>query len=101
MYSFGYSHTSHHNSTSFSATGLSSYGSSSTAAPVNDLSKHPLQTPRTIEEMGTISYDGDGDVVMADLEDLKAIMDVMQHVHEKRFKDETLYHREIKAILRL
>jgi len=56
-----------------------------------------MQTPRSFEEMNTYSYDGDGDVVMQDLEDLKAIMDVMHHVHEKRFRDEQLYQREVSS----
>jgi len=58
---------------------------------------HSMQTSRSFGEMNTYSYDGDGDVVMQDLEDLKAIMDVMHHVHEKRFRDEQLYQREVRS----
>ena len=54
-------------------------------------------TPSSFGEMNTYSYDGDGDVVMQNVEDLKAIMDVMHHVHEKRFRDEQLYHREVSS----
>lgn len=68
-----------------------------TVTPPSPSAIPPLQIPQCHKGMGTYSCDGDGDVVMADVEDLKAIMEVMHHVHKGRFKDNQLYQREIKV----
>lgn len=98
MYSLGYQHPNPSEFSNFPPKSLG-YGSLSTRTATPGPSGvgplHSMQTPRSFEEMGAYSYDGDGDVVMADLEDLKAIMDVMHHVHEKRFKDDQIYQRDI------
>lgn len=97
MYSMGYRHASPSDLTSLAGRSLGYGGVGTrigTPGPPASGSLQSMQTPRSFEETATYSYDGDGDVVMADLEDLKAIMDVMHHVHEKRFRDEHFYQRE-------
>lgn len=69
-----------------------------TVTPPSSSTVPPLQTAQSHEDMAAYSCDGDGDVVMADVEDLKAIMEVMHHVHERRFKDNQLYQRETSLI---
>lgn len=69
-----------------------------TVTPPPSSSMPSLQTSQSHENMAAYSCDGDGDVVMADVEDLKAIMEVMHHVHERRFKDNQLYRRETSLI---
>ena len=44
------------------------------------------------------TYDPDGDVVMADIEDLGAIMDVMHHVHQNRFQEQFCGHEAIARV---
>ncbi|KAF8462550.1 PIN domain-containing protein [Kalaharituber pfeilii] len=103
MYSFGYRSVNHQGLSGLAESHFAGYESMSTrtAAPPSNTSLLELQalqnyhTPRRVEDVAPYSLDDDGDVVMADLEDLKAIMDVMHHVHEKRFKDETIYKQEL------
>ena len=97
MYSLGYQHATPSDLASLGI-GYGSLGTrTATPGPPDTDSMHSIQTPRGFEEVNTYNYDGDGDVVMQDLEDLKAIMDVMHHVYEKRFRDEQLYQREANS----
>ncbi|KAF8455809.1 PIN domain-containing protein [Terfezia claveryi] len=100
MYSLGCQHATPSNITSFSSSGIG-YGSlgtrTATPGPPDTGSIHSMQTSGSFGDMNTYSYDGDGDVVMQDLEDLKAIMDVMHHVHEKRFRDDQLYPKKASS----
>lgn len=100
MYSLGYQHNTPPDLPSLSSRGIG-YGSlgtrTATPGPPDTDYIHSMQAPRSFEEMNSYSFDGDGDVVMQDLEDLGAIMDVMHHVHEERFRDEQLYEREVSS----
>ena len=60
----------------------------STAAP---LERKTFRSPG-INMSSAFSYDNDGDVVMADLEEMSGIMDIVSHVHGERFT-----HGEIQS----